>query len=55
LPYLVGIKRPNLLACIEKPVTKLNLQKKKEAELVEAAIWMAIDRLVRFSQISVIN
>jgi hypothetical protein len=49
LPYLVGIERPDLLACVEEPVTKPNLRKEEEAELVEAAIWTAIDRLVRFS------
>jgi hypothetical protein len=38
LLYLVGIERPNLLACVEEPITKPNSQKKKEAKLVEAAI-----------------
>jgi hypothetical protein len=55
LPYLVGIERPNLLACIEEPVSKPNLQKDEEAEPVEAAIWTAMDGLARFSQASVIN
>jgi hypothetical protein len=51
----VGIKRPNLLVCVEEPVSDADLQKNKKAEPVEAAIWAAIDRLVRFSQASVIN
>jgi hypothetical protein len=55
LPYLVSIERPNLLACVEEPVSDADLQKNEEAELVEAAIWAAMDRLVRFSQASVIN
>jgi hypothetical protein len=55
LLYLVGIERPDLLACVKEPVSDADLQKDKEAEPVEAAIWAAIDRLVRFSQASVIN
>jgi hypothetical protein len=55
LLYLVGIERPNLLACVEELVSDANPQKDKEAELVEAAIWAAIDGLVRFSQASVID
>jgi hypothetical protein len=55
LPYLVGIERPNLLACVEEPVTKPDLQKEEEAELVKAAIWAAMDGLAQFSQTSVIN
>jgi hypothetical protein len=46
LLYLVGIERPDLLACVEEPVTKPNPQKKKETKLVEAAIWTAINKLV---------
>jgi hypothetical protein len=38
LPYLVGIERPNLLACVEEPVSDANPRKDEEAELVEAAI-----------------
>jgi hypothetical protein len=38
LPYLVGIERPNLLACVKEPVSDANPQKNKEAEPVEAAI-----------------
>jgi hypothetical protein len=55
LLYLVGMERPNLLACVEEPVSDANLRKDEEAELVEAAIWAAMDRLVRFSQASVID
>jgi hypothetical protein len=45
----VGIERPNLLACIEEPITNPDPRKEEEVELVEAAIWAAIDRLARFS------
>jgi hypothetical protein len=38
LPYLVGIEKPNLLACVEKPVSNANPQKDKKAKLVEVAI-----------------
>jgi hypothetical protein len=38
-----------LLAYVEEPVTKPDLQKEEEVELVEVAIWTAMDRLVRFS------
>jgi hypothetical protein len=52
---LVGIERPDLLACIEEPVTDPDPRQEEEAEPVEAAIWAAIDRLARFSQASVID
>jgi hypothetical protein len=52
---LVGIERPDLLAYVEEPVTDADSRKDEEAELVEAAIWTAIDRLVRFSQASIID
>ncbi|KAF2741676.1 hypothetical protein M011DRAFT_497939 [Sporormia fimetaria CBS 119925] len=55
LPYLVGMERPNLLACIEEPVTDPDARKDEEAETVQAAIWAAMDGLVRFSQASVID
>jgi hypothetical protein len=45
----VGIERPDLLAYIEKPVSDADPRKDEEAELVEAAIWAAIDELVQFS------
>jgi hypothetical protein len=38
-----------LLACVKKPVANADSKKDKEAKLVEAAIWTAIDRLVQFS------
>jgi hypothetical protein len=49
LLYLVGMERPDLLACVEEPVTDSDLRKNEEVELVEAAIWAAMDGLVRFS------
>jgi hypothetical protein len=38
-----------LLACIEEPVRVADPRKDEEAELVEAAIWAAMDRLARLS------
>jgi hypothetical protein len=55
LPYLVGIERPNLLACVKEPVSDADPQKDEKAELVEVVIWAAMDGLVRFSQASVID
>jgi hypothetical protein len=55
LLYLVGMERPDLLACVEEPVTEPDPRKEEEAEPVEAAIWTAMDRLARFSQTSIIN
>jgi superfamily II DNA helicase RecQ len=55
LPYLVGMERPDLLACVEEPVTDPDPRKNEEAEPVEAAIWAAMDGLARFSQASVID
>jgi superfamily II DNA helicase RecQ len=55
LPYLVGMERPVLLACVEEPVTEPDPRKEEEAEPVEAAIWTAMDGLARFSQTSVID
>ena len=50
-PYLVGMKRPDLMACIEEP----NADPEGEKEPVEAAIWEAMDGLARFSQASVVD
>ncbi|KAI2475472.1 DUF3505 multi-domain protein [Pyrenophora tritici-repentis] len=55
LPYLVGIERPDLLACIEEPVAEPDARQEQQAEPVEAAIWAAMDGLARFSQASVID
>src|SRR5215211_2548663 len=41
LPYLVGMERPDLLACVEEPVADADPRKGEEAEPVEAAIWAA--------------
>jgi hypothetical protein len=38
MPYLVGMERPALLACMERPVASLDLEQESEAEPVEAAI-----------------
>ncbi|KAI1663273.1 DUF3505 containing protein [Pyrenophora tritici-repentis] len=54
LPYLVGMERPDLLACIEEPVAEPDARQKQQAEPVEAAIWAAMDGLARFSQASII-
>jgi hypothetical protein len=50
-PYLEGMERPDLMACISKP----NVDPKGEEELVKAVIWEAMDKLARFSQTSVIK
>ncbi|CAN9334787.1 unnamed protein product [Alternaria alternata] len=59
LPYLVGIERPELMACIEEPVAELDPRGRhgdeQRAEPVEAAMWAAMDGLARFSQASVIH
>jgi hypothetical protein len=54
-PYLGGIERADLIACIEAPVAKPDLRSDVKGELVEAAIWAAMARLTRFSQASVIK
>jgi hypothetical protein len=43
MPYLVGMGRPALLACIEQPVANPDPEQEREAEPVEAAIWAAMD------------
>ena len=55
LPYLVGMERPALLACIEEPVAEPDPRREEEPEPIETAIWKAMDELARFSQTSVIN
>jgi hypothetical protein len=59
LPYLVGIERLELMACIKEPVAELDPRDRhggeQRAEPVEAAMWEAIDRLARFSQASVVR
>jgi hypothetical protein len=50
-PYLEGMERPDLIACISEP----NVDPKGDEEPVEAAIWEAMDELARFSQTSVIE
>jgi hypothetical protein len=55
LPCLVGMERPDLLACVKEPVADADPRKDEEAEPVEAAIWAAMNGLARFSQASVID
>ena len=55
LPYLVGMERADLMACIEEPAAKADPRSDNEAEPVEAAIWEAMAGLLRFSQASVIE
>jgi hypothetical protein len=45
LPYLVGIERPELIACVEEPVVEPDPRQEQQAEPVKAAMWAAIDRL----------
>jgi hypothetical protein len=49
LPYLVGIERPELMACVEEPVAEPDPRQEQQAEPVEAAMWVAIEGLARFS------
>jgi hypothetical protein len=42
---LVGIERPELIACVKEPVAELDPRQEQQAEPVEAAMWAAIDRL----------
>jgi hypothetical protein len=49
------MERADLMACIKEPVAEPDLRSVDEAELVEAAIWEAMDRLTWFSQVSVIE
>ncbi|KAF2820469.1 hypothetical protein CC86DRAFT_411773 [Ophiobolus disseminans] len=55
LLYLVGMERADLMACVEELVAKPDLRSNNKAELVEAAIWAAMDGLTRFSQLLVIE
>lgn len=55
LPYLVGMERPELLACIDEPVAEPDPRQEQQAEPVEAAMWAAMEGLARFSQASVIH
>jgi hypothetical protein len=55
LPYLVGIERADLMACIEEPVAEPDPRNNGKGEPVEAAIWAAMAGLTRFSQASVIK
>jgi RecQ family ATP-dependent DNA helicase len=55
LPYLVGMERSELMACIAEPVTEPDPRQEQQAEPVEAAIWVAMGGLARFSQASVIH
>jgi hypothetical protein len=55
LPYLVGLERSDLLACIKEPVAEPDPRSDDEAEPIKAAIWAAMDGLTRFSQASVIE
>jgi hypothetical protein len=38
LPYLRGIERADLIACVKEPVAEPDLRSDDEGELVEAAI-----------------
>jgi hypothetical protein len=54
-PYLVGMKRADLMACVEEPVAEPDPRSDAEGEPVEAAIWAAMAGLARVSQTSVIE
>jgi hypothetical protein len=55
LPYLVGMKRADLIACIKKQVAEPDLRSNDKVKPVEAAMWEAMVRLTRSSQASVIE
>ena len=55
LPYLVGMERADLMACIEEPVAEPDPRSNQESEPVEAAIWAAMAGLTRYSQTSAIK
>jgi hypothetical protein len=55
LPYLVGIERADLLACIEEPVAESDPRSDDEGEPIKAAILAAMAGLTRFSQASAIE
>jgi hypothetical protein len=38
LPYLVGIDRLELIACIEEPIAEPDPRKEQQAELVKVAL-----------------
>jgi hypothetical protein len=38
LPYLVGIERPELIACVKEPVVEPDPRQEQQAEPVKAAI-----------------
>ena len=55
MPYLVGMERADLMACVKEPVAEPDPRSEEEAELVEAAIWAAMAGLTRLSQASVVE
>jgi hypothetical protein len=55
VPYLAGMERADLMACIKEPVAVPDPRSDDRGEPVEAAIWAAIAGLTRFSQASVIE
>jgi hypothetical protein len=55
LPYLVGMERPELMACIEEPMAESDPRQEQQAEPVEAEMWAAMEDLARFSQASIIH
>lgn len=51
VPYLMNLERAELLASIEQP----NVDPEKAEELIENAIWVAMDGLAHVSQSSVVH
>ena len=47
LPYLMGMDRADLMACIEGPVAELDPRNNDEGQSIEAAIWAAMVGLAR--------
>jgi hypothetical protein len=55
LPYLVGMERADLMACIEEPVAEPDPRSNNKGEPIEATIWAAMAGLTQFSQTSAIE
>ena len=49
MPYLVGIERPELMACIKEPIAEPDAKQEQQTKPVEAAMWAAIEGLAQFS------
>ncbi|KAK3065212.1 hypothetical protein LTS18_005998 [Coniosporium uncinatum] len=52
--YLIGLGRPDLLACVEEPDVRMDAGiDEVSPEAIDAQMWKAMDGMIRFSQESV--